>query len=282
MIKKRLFIPVFLGILALTAPASAELVTIIHGLPALPGVIPSYNPIDIAIDGECTHIYKLFGSKTGPIEMAAGTHSIVFYESALASPCRGTVLGALEGVIPEGGELDVVLGLDAEDQVAVKIFNNKTSLAALENGMETGVEVRSVAAGPTLGAIVKKDLEQVHAGEVAAGAFLGPLGSTPGDHTVQVNKGEEVLDLVTGNFERGRVYWIYICGSVFKKTVDLLSIQSIPDEPVEDEPPTEPAKFSTCCFYGAAAQLGEAQCQKSGGRYIGDVDPLSNPCQGVN
>jgi hypothetical protein len=47
-----------------------------------------------------------------------------------------------------------------------------------------------------------------------------------------------------------------------------------------DEPPA-PAMFNTCCFFGTATQLNQNQCMSSGGTFIGDVDPATNPCQGI-
>ncbi len=77
-----------------------------------------------------------------------------------------------------------------------------------------------------------------------------------------------------------RAYWIYITGSVFKKTVNLLSIESIPGELIEGQEPP-PAAFSTCCAFGVAIQVSQNQCNTLDGTYLGDVDPSKNPCQGT-
>ncbi|UCD58123.1 MAG: hypothetical protein JSV16_03135 [Candidatus Hydrogenedentota bacterium] len=278
--KKLIFIMIWLASAAFAVPAEAGLVTVIHALPALPGAVPSSNPVDIAIDGVCEHTYQPYGAKLGPKQIEAGWHSIIFYESIPDDPCRGKVLAAIEGWVSATDEIDVVLHLNSEDQVVISTWDNTTALDAIDSGAEAAVEVRHAAAGPILSAVLKKENDVVEVGGVQAGSILGPIETTEGEHTLQIKKGEENLDQDTGVLKEGRVYWVYVTGSVFKKTVDLLTIESIPDELIEGEDPGPP-KFSTCCLYGTAVQLGQNQCQSLGGTFIGDIDPSRNPCQGI-
>ena len=264
-----------LGMVAV--PAQAALLTIIHALPALPGAMPASNPVDVAIDGVCEHIYEPYGAKLGPKQIAAGVHSIIFYESIPDDPCQSTVLAAAEANLPDTAQIDVVLGLNASDQVIVLAWDNRLSL---DDGSETVVEVRHAAGGPTLGAVLRKGDTQVGAFEVLASTSSGPVATTQGEHTLQVRNGLEVLDQSVGDFKADRVYWAYITGSVFKKTVNLLVIESVPGELIEGEEPPA-ARFSTCCLFGTATQLGQNQCSQAGGTYIGDVDPAGAPCRGV-
>ncbi len=148
---------------------------------------------------------------------------------------------------------------------------------ALDNGFETAVEFRNVAAGPILGAVLLKGNETVASAGVQPGLRAGPYATTAGEHTLRVQNGPEVLDQDNDTLQDDRAYWVYITGSVFKKTVNLLSIESIPGELIEGgEPP--PAAFSTCCAFGVAIQVSQNQCNTLGGIYLGDIDPSKNPC----
>ncbi len=60
---KLLSITLWFALTALAVPARAALITVIHGLPALPGAVPSSNPVDVAIDGKCEYIYQPYGAK---------------------------------------------------------------------------------------------------------------------------------------------------------------------------------------------------------------------------
>ena len=280
MIKKCLSFSMWLAIVAIAVPASAGLITVIHGLPALPGAVPSSNPVDISIDGTCEYTYRPYGSKIGPRELEPGLRTIIFYEALPDDPCNGTVLAARQGNIAESDQIDIVLGLNAEDQVDITTFDNTTALDALENGFQTAVEFRNVAAGPVLSAILLKGLESVAAGGVEPGLRFGPIETTAGEHTQRIENGPEVLEQDSDTLLAERAYWVYITGSVFKKTINLLSIESVPGELIEGQEPP-PAAFSTCCAFGIAAQVSETQCRSWNGTYLGDVDPSKNPCQGI-
>jgi len=39
--------------------------------------------------------------------------------------------------------------------------------------------------------------------------------------------------------------------------------------------------FRTCCYSGAAAQVNQSTCESTGGTFIGNVDPATNPCQSI-
>jgi hypothetical protein len=279
MTKKLVFIMMWLAMVAVAVPADAGLVTFIHGLPALPGAIPSSNPVDIALDRECEYIYEPYGAKLGPRQIEEGWHSIIFYESLPNDPCRGTVLSALEVFLEASDEVDITLHLNSEDVVVASIWDNTTALDAIDNGAEVAVEVRNAAAGPTLTAVLKKENEVVDSGGVIPGSSLGPIETTVGKHTVQVKNGDETLDQDSDEFQADRVYWVYITGSVFKKTINLLTIESIPGELIEGQPPPNPPKYSTCCYYGYPVQSGQGSCYSTGGLYIGDVAPNPNPCR---
>jgi hypothetical protein len=268
-----------LMLVSFTIPASAGLVTFIHGLPALPGAIPSSNPVDIALDGKCEYIYEPYGAKLGPRQIEEGWHSIIFYESLSNDPCRGTVLAAIEAFLETSDEVDIALHLNSEDVVVASIWDNTTALDAIENGAEVAVEVRNAAAGPTLTAVLKKENEEVDSGGVIPGSTFGPIDTTVGEHIVQVKNGEETLDQDSDEFKADRVYWVYITGSVFKKTINLLTIESIPGELIEGQDPPNPPKYSTCCYYGYPVPSGQGQCYSTGGLYIGDVAPSPNPCR---
>ena len=280
MTKKLVIIIMWLLLAAFAVSAQAGMLTVVHGLPALPGAVPSFNPIDIAIDGQCQYIYQLYGKKIGPEEFEAGQHSITFYETIPGQPCTGTQLATTEWNQQADDEIDVVLGLNSEDQVAISFWNNRTALNLVEGGVEAAVEVRHAAAGPTLDVDLKKGNETVTTGGVPAGSFLGPIETTQGEHTLLIQKGSEVLGQLTGELQPNRVYWTYVTGSVFKGTVKLLAIESIPGQPTEGNPPGPP-KFSTCCIFGVASQLSQSNCNTSSGTYIGDVNPVPNPCQGI-
>lgn len=275
--KKLVFFVVVLALIAFTVPAGAGLVTVVHGLPALPEAVPSFNPIDIAIDGQCQYIYRLYGAKLGPIEFEAGQHAITFYESIPGQPCAGTELAATEWNQQADDEIDVVLGLNSEDEVTISLWDNTTALDAINGGVEAAVEVRNAAAGPTLDVVLKKGNDVVQVGGVPPGLILGPIETTQGEHTLLIQKGTKVLEQVTGDVQANRVYWAYVTGSVFKETVKLLTIESIPGEATEGNPPNPP-KFSTCCYAGFPAPVSQSQCQSTGGIYIGDVNPTPNPC----
>jgi hypothetical protein len=278
MIKKLVFIFMWLFLAAFAVSAQAGLLTVIHGLPALPGAVPSFNPIDIAIDGQCQYIYRLYGAKLGPIEFEAGQHSITFYENAPGQPCAGTQLATTQWNQLSNDEIDVVLGLNSEDQVAISFWDNRTALDLVDGGVEAAVEVRHAAAGPTLAVVLKKGNETVSTGGVPAGSFLGPIETTQGEHTLLIQKGSDViLAQNTGLFQAKRVYWAYVTGSVFKETVKLLTIESIPGEATAGNPPGPP-KFSTCCIFGVPSQLSSRNCSQASGLYIGDVNPSPNPC----
>ena len=266
-------------LLFFTTTASAQLVTFVHGLPALPGAIPSSNPVDIALDGKCEYIYEPYGAKLGPRQIGEGWHTTIFYESIPDDPCRGKVLAAIEVFFDESDEFDITLHLNSEDVVVASVWDNTIALDAVENGAEVAVEVRHAAAGPNLTAILKKGIEVVDSGAVIPGQSLGPIETTAGEHTVQVKNGDETLDQDSDEFEADRVYWVYITGSVFKKTTNLLTIESIPGELIEGEDPPNTPKYSTCCFYGYPVSFGQNQCQSGGGTYIGDVAPDPNPCR---
>jgi hypothetical protein len=279
MTKKLVFIMMWLAMVAVAVPAGAGLVTFIHGLPALPGAIPSSNPVDIAFDGKCEYIYEPYGAKLGPRQIEEGWHTTVFYESTPNDPCRGTVLAATEVFFDASDEVDVTLHLNSEDVVVASVWDNTTALDAIENGAEVAVEVRNAAAGPTLTAVLKKENEEVDSGGVIPGSSLGPIETTAGKHTVQVKNGDETLDQDSDEFKADRVYWVYITGSVFKKTINLLTIESIPGELIEGQPPPNPPKYSTCCYYGYPVPSGQGQCYSTGGLYVGDVAPDPNPCR---
>jgi hypothetical protein len=278
--RKLIFISVLVAVAAFALSAQAGVVTFNHGLPALPGAVPSNNPVDIAIDGVCENIYVPYGSKLGPTQFEAGLHSVIFYESVPGDPCRGTVLSAREWNVEDTTQIDVALSLNAEDQVTVSVWDNTTSLFAVENGAETAVEVRHAAGGPILDVVLEKDNEVVQVGGVPAGLIFGPIETTQGAHILRIRNGKEVLDQDTDSLKPNRVYWAYVTGSVFKKTVNILTIESIPGDEIEGGVPSPP-RFSTCCFFGTAIQLGQNQCQSTGGTYIGDVDPATGPCQGI-
>lgn len=279
MTKKLVFIMMWLALVAVAVPAGAGLVTVIHGLPALPGAIPSSNPVDIALDGACEYIYEPYGAKLGPRQIEEGWHSIIFYESLPNDPCRGTVLSAIETFLEASDEVDITLHLNSEDVVVASVWDNTTALDAIDAGVEVAVEVRNAAAGPTLTAVLKKENEEVDSGGVIPGSTFGPIATTVGEHIVQVKNGDETLDQDSDEFQADRVYWVYITGSVFKKTINLLTIESIPGELIEGEDPPNPPRYSTCCYYGYPVQLGQGQCYSTGGRYIGDVAPNPNPCR---
>ncbi|MDJ0985380.1 MAG: hypothetical protein QNJ26_07535 [Desulfobacterales bacterium] len=139
MTRKLLSITLWFALIALAVPASAALITVIHGLPALPGAVPSSNPVDVAIDGKCEYIYQPYGAKMGPRHIEAGQHTIIFYESIPDEPCQGTVLAARQGFLSDSAQIDVTLGLNAQDQVSIMTFDNTAALDAIENGFETAV-----------------------------------------------------------------------------------------------------------------------------------------------
>ena len=240
--KIQLFITIFFALVAFTVSAEADLVTIIHGLPALPGALPSNNPVDIAIDGVCEHFYQPYGAKLGPKVFEAGKHTFIFYESIPDDPCRGFVLAAIEVDLDTDDEIDVVLHLNSEDEVIAGIWDNTTALDVVDCGVETAIEVRNAAAGPTLGAVVKKGNDKVN-GDVKNGGTFGPIKTTGGDHILQIRNGSEVLDQDTDDLKKERVYWVYITGSVDKKTVNILNIESVPDEALEGEIPSKHRKW---------------------------------------
>ena len=277
MAKKRMVLLVLLVMVAFASPVGAKYVTFIHGLPALPGAVPSFNPVDINVDGQCQYIYKLYGSKLGPIDIEAGDHAVTFYENVPGQRCTGTVLGTYEWTHQADDEIDVVLGLNAEDEVAISVWDNKPSLALVDGGAEAVVEVRNAAAGPTLDALVRKGSSVVANGSAAPGAKYGPIETTQGGHSVVILRGAKVFGENEGSFQQNRVYWNYITGSVFKDTVKILSIESIPDQPSEGNPPSPPA-FSTCCYAGFPAAVSQSTCLSTGGLYVGNVNPSPNPC----
>jgi hypothetical protein len=277
MTKKPLFIAISIIFVLFSIPASAARVTLIHGLPALPGAVPSFNPVDIAIDGVCEGIYRLYGAKLGPIEFDPGVHSFTFYDAAPGQPCSGNQLAATQINVTATTQIDVALGLNAEDEVAISIWDNAPSLFAVEGTTNAAVEVRHAAAGPILGAILTREGILVETGGLPAGLILGPIVTTPGIHTLQILKGVELLGETIGDLLPERVYWVYVTGSVFKGTVNILAIESIPGAPTAGNPPGPP-KFTTCCFFGTPTQLSQNQCQATGGIFIGDVDPAKAVC----
>ena len=236
MTKKLVFIIMLLFLAAVAVPAQADLVTIIHGLPALPGALPSNNPVDIAIDGVCEYFYTPYGAKIGPSKFEDGKHSIIFYESIPDQPCRGTILAARDWNQDTDDEIDVVLGLNAEDEVTISFWDNTTALDVVDCEAETAIEVRNAAAGPTLGAVVKKGDDKIN-GDVENGSTFGPIKTTSSEHILQVKKESEILDQDTDSLKKNRVYWVYITGSVDKKTVNILNIESVPDEAIDGELP---------------------------------------------
>ena len=236
MSKKQIFITMCCVLIAFTVPAQAGLVTIIHGLPALPGALPSNNPVDIAIDGVCEHFYTPYGAKLGPSEFEDGKHYIIFYESIPDEPCRGTILALTEWNQDTDDEIDIVLGLNSDDEVVISFWDNTTALDVVDGGVETAIEVRHVAGGSTLGAVVKKGKSQVD-GDVANGDTFGPIKTTKSDHILQIRDELEILDQDTDTLKKDRVYWVYITGSVAKKTVNILNLESVPDEAIDGELP---------------------------------------------
>jgi hypothetical protein len=238
MSKKQILITIFFALVAFTVPAQAGLVTVIHGLPALPGALPSNNPVDIAIDGVCKYFYAPYGAKIGPSEFEDGKHYIIFYEAIPDEPCRGTILAARDWIQKTDDEIDVVLGLSSEDEVAISFWDNTTALDEVDGGVEAAIEVRHVAGGSTLGAVVKKGKRQVD-GVVANGDTFGPVKTTKSDHILQIRDELEILDQDTDTLKKDRVYWVYITGSVAKKTVNILNIESVPDEAIGGECPPE-------------------------------------------
>jgi hypothetical protein len=96
MYKKQIIFLICFAILAFTAPAQAGFMTLVHGLPALPGILPTNNPVDIALDGECKFFYVSYGQNLLLEFEEEGRRSVIFYESIPDTPCRGTVLGALD------------------------------------------------------------------------------------------------------------------------------------------------------------------------------------------
>ncbi len=190
--KKLMPIMVCVAFVAFAVPASAGLITVIHALPALPDAVPSSNPVDIAIDGVCEYIYQPYGSKIGPRKIEAGQHSIIFYESIPDDPCQGEVLAARQGNLNATAQIDVVLGLNSQDRVVVRIWDNTNALDAIENGAETAVEIRGAAAGP-----IRK-----HAISLSERSGIRPTGMRPPCCTKSDSSGslKSCKTSVTANF----------------------------------------------------------------------------------
>ena len=222
----------FVVIVAFTMPAQADLMTIVHGLPALPGALPSNNPVDIAVDYVCEYFYQPYGTKLGPKRYEAGKHTFIFYEAIPDKPCQGFVLAAKEIELGADDEIDVVLHLNAEDEVVIGTWDNTTALDAIDKGATAAIEVRNAASSPTLTAVLKKSDDEIE-GDVDNGSSFGPVKTTTGEHILQVRNESEILDQDTGEVQLERAYWVYLTGSVDKKTVNILTLESVPDEAID-------------------------------------------------
>ncbi len=275
------FAAIFLSVGWSTA-THAALASLVHALPPLPNAIPASNPVDIAINGKCEYHAKPFGAKIGPKKTNSGEYTVLFYEAKESDPCRGQVLAEITLDIEETDEVDIVLGLDQRDLVKVHVWDNRDSLDEIEDGISpTVVEVRNVAASSRLEAVLTVEGEEAQSVMVKPGRG-GLMNSEPGKASLRVKKGGETLDLDRGKLKSGAAHWVYITGSQFRSTIELLTLRAVPRQrPIPDQntrPDDVTPEYSSCCLFGVCSQLSPANCRTSSGLYIGDTACRPNPC----
>jgi hypothetical protein len=128
--------------LGAVAPANAAednaMLSVLHGIPD--------TPVDVYVNDELTLDDFQPGDLAGPLELPAGTYSVV-----LAGPdstdASEPVLGPIDLPLEAGGNYTAVAHLDAEGAPTANLFTNDVSDIAAGEGRLT---VRHVAAAPAV------------------------------------------------------------------------------------------------------------------------------------
>jgi hypothetical protein len=128
--------------LGAVAPANAAednaMLSVLHGIPD--------TPVDVYVNDELTLDDFQPGDLAGPLELPAGTYSVV-----LAGPdstdASDPVLGPIDLPLEAGGNYTAVAHLDAEGAPTANLFTNDVSDIAAGEGRLT---VRHVAAAPAV------------------------------------------------------------------------------------------------------------------------------------
>lgn len=144
--RSKIFAGIAVGAIAavsLLAPASAATagnaaLSVLHGIPD--------TPVDVYVNGELTLDDFQPGDLAGPLELPAGTYSVV-----LAGPdstdASDPVLGPIDLPLEAGGNYTAVAHLDAAGAPTANLFTNDISDIAAGEGRLT---VRHVAAAPAV------------------------------------------------------------------------------------------------------------------------------------
>ena len=142
---------IIIALIAISVPAMAENVTVVHGIPGSDLGLPNELAVDISVDGACAAPGVEFTDVAGPLPVAPGLYDVeVRLASAGTSPCTGLLVIAETLSVRFGEDVSVVAHLTLDGTITLSKFVNDVRAVDAGNGR---LIIRHLADAPEVGIV---------------------------------------------------------------------------------------------------------------------------------